>query len=137
MIGSLLETQTVILEQDKIKDITFTNELKKGQVRVIKVDLYNNEVKLKGVEFELLDESGNVVDTLITDQNGEAVSKLLRIDKKYTLKETKTLEKYDLNQETQTVILKNLPAMQETWVPSLGWVDPLEKGMATHSSILG
>ena len=26
--------------------------------------------------------------------------------------------------------------MQETWVPSLGWEDPLEKGMATHSSIL-
>ena len=26
--------------------------------------------------------------------------------------------------------------MQETWVPSLGWEDPLEEGMATHSSIL-
>ena len=34
----------------------------------------------------------------------------------------------------QTV--KNLPAMQETWVQSLGQEDPLEKGMATHSSIL-
>ena len=33
-------------------------------------------------------------------------------------------------------LIKNLPAMQETWVPSLGWEDPLEKGMATHSSIL-
>ena len=33
----------------------------------------------------------------------------------------------------QTV--KNLPAMQETWVPSLGQEDPLEKGMVTHSSI--
>ena len=31
---------------------------------------------------------------------------------------------------------KNLPEMQETWVPSLGWEDLLEKGMATHSSIL-
>ena len=29
-----------------------------------------------------------------------------------------------------------MPAMQETWVLSLGWEDPLEKGMATHSSIL-
>ena len=35
---------------------------------------------------------------------------------------------------SQTV--KNLSAMQETWVRSLGWEDPLEKGMATHSSIL-
>ena len=33
-------------------------------------------------------------------------------------------------------LLKNLPAMQETWVGSLGWEDPLEKGKATHSSIL-
>ena len=31
---------------------------------------------------------------------------------------------------------KNLPAMQETWVQSLGWEDPLEMGMATHFSIL-
>ena len=32
--------------------------------------------------------------------------------------------------------VKNLPAMQKTWVQSLGQEDPLEKGMATHSSIL-
>ena len=31
--------------------------------------------------------------------------------------------------------VKNLPAMREARVPSLGWEDPLEKGMATHSSI--
>ena len=34
----------------------------------------------------------------------------------------------------QTV--KNLPAMRENWIQSLGWEDPLEEGMATHSSIL-
>ena len=33
-------------------------------------------------------------------------------------------------------MVKNLPAMQETQVQPLGWEDPLEKGMATHSSIL-
>ena len=33
-------------------------------------------------------------------------------------------------------LIKNLPAMWETWVRSLGWEDPLEKGKATHSSIL-
>ena len=32
--------------------------------------------------------------------------------------------------------IKNLPATWETWVRSLGWEDPLEKGKATHSSIL-
>ena len=34
-------------------------------------------------------------------------------------------------------MVKNLPVMQETQVRSLGWVDPLEKEMAIHSSILG
>ena len=33
-------------------------------------------------------------------------------------------------------LVKNLPPMRETWVCFLGWEDPLEKGMATHSSIL-
>ena len=33
-------------------------------------------------------------------------------------------------------MVKNPPAMWETWVRSLGWDDPLEEGMATHSSIL-
>ena len=35
-----------------------------------------------------------------------------------------------------TQMVKNLPAMQETWVRSQSWEDPLEKEMATHSSIL-
>ena len=41
---------------------------------------------------------------------------------------------YTASLVAQTV--KNLPAMQEIQVRSLGWEDPLEKGMATHSSIL-
>ena len=35
-----------------------------------------------------------------------------------------------------TQLAKNLPAVQETWVQSLGWEDPLEKGMVTHFIIL-
>ena len=33
-------------------------------------------------------------------------------------------------------LVKNLPTMRETWVRSLGWEDPLEKGTANHSSVL-
>ena len=33
-------------------------------------------------------------------------------------------------------LIKNPPAMWETWAQSLGWEDPLEQGQATHSSIL-
>ena len=35
-----------------------------------------------------------------------------------------------------TQLGKNLPAMWETWVRSLGWEDPLQESMATHSSVL-
>ena len=41
--------------------------------------------------------------------------------------------------EAQTIVaqlVKNPPAVQETWVQSLGWEDPLEKGKVTHSNIL-
>ena len=46
---------------------------------------------------------------------------------------------YQLEQARASLVtqsVKNLPAMQETRVQSLGWEDPLEKEMATHSSIL-
>ena len=42
----------------------------------------------------------------------------------------------DLMASLVAQMVKNPPAMWETWVGSLGWKDPLEKGMATHSSIL-
>ena len=48
------------------------------------------------------------------------------------IKETLTEERAFLVAQ----LVKNLLAMRETWVQSLGWEDPLEKGKATHSSIL-
>ena len=41
-----------------------------------------------------------------------------------------------LNPSLVAQLVKNLPAMQETWVRSLGWEDPVEEGKATHSSVL-
>ena len=46
------------------------------------------------------------------------------------------LEKKPFQVYTQRIVPVNLPSMQETQVRSLGWDDPLEKGIATHSSIL-
>ena len=47
----------------------------------------------------------------------------------------------DMTEATQHALVaqmvKKMPAMWETWVRSLGWEDPLEKGMATYSGILG
>ncbi len=98
--------QTAILEQDQITELTFENEKKKGQIKVIKVDLDNNEVKLENVTFDVLDENKNVVDTVVTDKNGEATTKKLPIDQQYTVVEKETKKEYVLTEETQTVELK-------------------------------
>ena len=47
-----------------------------------------------------------------------------------------TLEFLSVRASVVAQLVKNLPALWETWVRSLGWGDPLEKGKATHSSIL-
>lgn len=100
------DTKTVTLSEDKITDITFENEKKKGQIRVIKVDAENNEVKLANVEFNVLNKDGKIVDTLVTDNEGIAITKRLPIDDEYTICETKTDEKYVLSEETRTVTLE-------------------------------
>lgn len=100
------EITKVIAEYNKTTETQVTNEKKKGQVRVIKVDKDNNEIKLPNVEFEVFNSKSEIVDKLITDANGEAVSKMLPIDDTYTVREKKTLINYILNNETKTVILK-------------------------------
>lgn len=97
--------QKVTLKEDEITNITYTNEKKKGQIRVIKVDMDNKEIKLKDVEFKVYDEKGKVVETLKTDKNGEATTKRLPIDQNYTIQETKTLQNYVLNDKKEIVTL--------------------------------
>ena len=46
----------------------------------------------------------------------------------------RTADSFEASLVAQSV--KNLPAVQETWVQTLGWEDPLEEGMATHTAIL-
>ena len=96
----------VELKANQITTITFENEKKKGQVEVIKVDKDNNEIKIPDVTFEIYDEENNLVDTIITDKEGKAVSKPLPIDQDYLVKETITGDIYVLNEEPQKVTLK-------------------------------
>ena len=57
------------------------------------------------------------------------------MQKIWTVQESKMSNIYKISSLVARTV-KNLPVMQETWVQSLGWEDPLEKGIATHSSIL-
>lgn len=99
------EVKTIKLKEKQVQDVIFTNELKKGKIKVIKVDEENNEIKLQGVEFKIYDKNNNIVDTIITDKNGEAISKELKVGQYYKIQETKTLEGYSLNKTCKTIKL--------------------------------
>ena len=98
--------ETITLEENKIKNITFQNEKKKGKIKIIKVDKDNKEVKLEGVKFDVVDEQGNIVDTIVTNSNGEATTKSLPIDSEYTVIERETKKEYKLTEETQKITLE-------------------------------
>ena len=80
-------------------ETTIVNELKKGQIKVIKVDKDNNEIKLKGVSFEVQDKDGKVLETIKTDKNGEAITSkyTIRDYENLYLREIETNEKYVLD----------------------------------------
>ena len=108
-------------KENIVENITIENQIKKGKVKVIKVDKDNNEIKLEGVIFELLDESGKTIETLKTDKNGEAISKELRINQKYSLKEIETQDIYELNEEIKVVEL------QEDQITNITFENKLKK----------
>ncbi len=102
-----LETQ-VKVKWNETNESIVENELKKGQIKVIKLDEENKKIKLKDVEFNVIDENGNVLEKIKTDKNGEAITKKypLRDFQKLTLQETKTLQNYVLDTNPQTITLK-------------------------------
>ena len=93
----------VDLEYNQVKEIKILNKRKKGNLKVIKVDTDNHEIKLEGVEFDLIDKDGNIIRHLITDKNGEA--KISDIDiGEYILKETKTKNEYNISFDKEVKI---------------------------------
>lgn len=100
------EEKKVKLEWQKTSSITFENVRKKGNLKIVKVDADNNEIKLENVEFKLYDSKGNLVKKLITNKNGEAYVENLEIGM-YTLKETKTKEGYNLIEDRKIEIKWN------------------------------
>jgi len=122
------EEKQVELQMKKTSTVIFENEKKSGKIEIHKVDKQNNEIKLENVEFELLDENHNIVEKLITDKNGYAISKEHPIGE-YYIKEVKTNENYILDNkeikiqikhnEMQTLNLQNEPIKKVINEPKL------------------
>ena len=116
------QKKTIELKANEITNVTFENEVKKGKIKIIKVDKDNNEVKLQGVTFEVLDENGKIVQTLVTDKNGECETDWLPISKKYTVRETITKEEYVLSDKVEQIELK------EDEITNLTFENEIKKG---------
>ena len=100
------EPINIKLEANKVETIIVKNKKKQGQIRVVKIDKDNNEIRIPNVVFNVMDLDGNIVEQLTTNENGEAISKELDIDKEYVVQEVKTLENYKLEETPQEILLK-------------------------------
>ena len=105
---NLADEVNIEIKWNELTEVTIENELKKGQAKVIKVDSEDNNIKIEGVTFEVLDKAGNVIETITTDSNGEAVTSeyALRDYSSIYLKEISTDEKYVLKDELIEVKLE-------------------------------
>lgn len=122
------------LEYDEIKDITIENEKIKGYLEITKVDAKNNNIKLKDAVFGIYNEKNELVDTIKTDANGKAISKLLEKGK-YYLKELETGSAHYLlnettfnfeiinNNETVPILIENEPTDIEVTVDKQGDIE--------------
>ena len=115
---NLLDGQVEIkVEWNETTNTTIENELKKSQVKVIKVDKENHEVKLKDVVFEVLDKNNNVLETIKTNSEGEAVTSryAVRDYSELYIREKITNKKYVLDDTIHKIELKENEIVTQTF----------------------
>ena len=105
---NLAENQNLQIKWNETTKTQVEDELKKGQIKVIKVDKENNEIKIPNVVFEVQDSYGNLLEKIKTNQNGEAITSKypLRDYPNLRLHEVETDEKYALENEIEEITLE-------------------------------
>ena len=105
---NLAEDTEIEVEWNETTETTIENELKKGSIKIIKVDEENNEIKLENVKFIVMDEDGNILEELITDENGEAQTSeyAVRDYESLQIQEVETLDTYVLDDTVYTIELE-------------------------------
>lgn len=104
---NLAVDQNVVVNWNETMEIKVENEKKKGQIKIIKVDADYNEVKLEGVEFQIIDKNNHIIETIKTNSDGEAVTSRIPIGE-YKIKEASlgTNEEYILNDEIKSIVVE-------------------------------
>lgn len=104
---NLAVDQSVVVSWNETMEVKVENEKKKGQIQIIKVDADYNEVKLEGVEFQIIDKNNYVIETIKTNSQGVAVTSRIPIGD-YRIKEVSlgTNEEYILNDEVKSIVVE-------------------------------
>ena len=107
------ELKTIYLRYGSTTEIEWTNTPTRGQIQIVKKSADYNPTNglpagslLEGAVFEIYDKAGNVVDTIRTDRNGRAVSKLLPLSR-YTIREVRAPAFYSANPTAMTAYLEH------------------------------
>ena len=105
------ELKTIYLRYGSTTEIEWTNTPIRGQIQIVKKSADYNPTNglpagslLEGAVFEVYDKAGNVVDTIRTDRNGRATSKLLPLSR-YTIREVRSPAFYSANPTVMTAYL--------------------------------
>ena len=107
------ELKTIYLRYGSTTEIEWTNTPIRGQIQIVKKSADYNPTNglpagslLEGAVFEVYDKAGNVVDTIRTDRNGRATSKLLPLSR-YTIREVRSPAFYSANLTVMTAYLEH------------------------------
>ena len=105
---NLADDTNLEIKWQETTNVTVEDELKKGQIRVIKVDNEDNEIKLEGVKFGVYDNDNNLLETIVTNSEGEALTQRYPVRDFENLKlvELETKDEYVLNTEEKTIKLE-------------------------------
>lgn len=96
------------IEWKNCTEKTIENELKKSQIKVIKTDKEDNTIRLANIKFNVLDKNKNILETIVTNKSGEALTKKypVRDFSKLYIQEVETNEMYVLDNTIHEVELK-------------------------------
>lgn len=83
---NLCENKNIVVKWNETSEIIIENEKKKGQIKILKEDFDLENIKLKGVKFQILNKNNEIIEEIETDTNGEVISSKLPIGE-YKIKE--------------------------------------------------
>ena len=106
------KSHNVKIEYNSTSNMNMVNNYKRGNFKIIKVDKDNNEIKIPGIKFQVLDSSYNIIGEYTTDENGEINAENLKIGNYYIREIKEDTGYYPLEEDIEIIVKYNETALQ-------------------------